>query len=72
MTLSQSIISIRKREGQTRLVGISMKIYREPVKSARRDLEIPYEVHFHDLRYGGATYDYICDEPLQDARLRDR
>ena len=49
-----------------------MKIYREAIKSAGRDLEIPFEVHPHDLQYGGATYDYICDKPLQDARLWGR
>ena len=51
-------------------MGVSMKIYREAIKRAGRDLEIPYEVHPHDLRYGGATYGYICDKPLQDIRLR--
>ena len=30
--LSQSIISIRIRKGQTRLVGICMKVYREAIK----------------------------------------
>jgi len=57
--LVSKLIDVRRTMGETKLLSTNLEAYRNSIKEVVQDLNLPYEVFPHDVRYGGATADFL-------------